>query len=149
MRVDTVLGCQVVLRPVSVSVREQLVVLFRPRLLYLLFRQLCCSLRYPLTSYKVREKEYVMRMQTFWTNCLFKHLPRCCSHGYAQYAESCRNCTHFRHSVQKTLLGSTAPRSKSERRVAARCSAFRRRESGDVENLPEFRSSLNEGDGVF
>ena len=57
------------------------------------------------------------------------HLLRCCCHGYAQKVLSCRSCTHLRQSAQNTRCGSTCASSGSARRCAARCSAFRRRDS--------------------
>lgn len=74
-------------------------------------------------------------------HCRFTHFVRCCTHGYAQNVLSCRSCTHFWHSAQKTRsvswhvrgqlcgrtkggrgdpLGSTSPSSGSARKAAAR-----------------------------
>lgn len=66
------------------------------------------------------------------TYCRLRHFSRCCSQGYEQYVLSCRSCTHFRHIVQKTRVGSTSPTRGSARSCAARCSAVRRRGSGFV-----------------
>jgi hypothetical protein len=64
------------------------------------------------------------------------HLLRCCCHGYAQKVLSCRSCTHLRHSAQNTRCGSTCASSGSARSCAARCSAFRRRDSLPVPTGP-------------
>jgi hypothetical protein len=63
------------------------------------------------------------------TDCRTTHLLRCCCHGYAQKVLSWRSCTHLRHSAQKTRWGSTCASSGSARSCAARCSAFRLRDS--------------------
>ena len=85
-----------------------------------------------------------MRIRKVGTHFLIKHLLRCCSHGYAQYDESCRNRTHFWHNLQKTRLCLTSCMSGSERRIAACCSALFWRDPWDTGKLSKFRSSLND-----
>src|SRR6266478_3222907 len=70
-----------------------------------------------------------MLWELLGTDCRMTHLLRCCCHGYAQNVLSCRSCTHLRQSAQNTRWGSTCASNGSARSCAARCSAFRLRDS--------------------
>src|SRR6266702_654700 len=77
----------------------------------------------------VEEKKKDGKTKNDATYCRMTHLLRCCCHGYAQKVLSCRSCTHLRHRAQNTRCGSTCASTGSARKCAARCSAFRRRDS--------------------